>query len=169
MSRYVMFEARCRGSKESCDKFFTVLCNYERYADDLYEIAEGGNEENYTRAVGGACSSSVFVSMMDTELNLQIVSKLLNLEIEVFGGDPGDGDVFEHYHYASGECIDAFFLPYYIPDEDYFEEYEVSDEDRTKYVFDEMNGSYCINPQYVPKAHWNEAEELECEFSVPMP
>ena len=53
--------------------------------------------------------------MIDVENNLQEVSKKMNLDIEVYGGDLGDGDEFEHYHYKYGELVsdDGLSKPYW--------------------------------------------------------
>lgn len=129
---------RVRGKRESVDEFCRVIddYNFERHfyrVFSVYIYDEWENDDGtITLCINGDCAWSVYSCMMiddigtyakgdrENDTSLQLESRRLRLEIEVFSEEPGMC-FQEHYIYKNGEeianeCVD-FYEWYFDPDE----------------------------------------------------
>ncbi len=168
MSMYVMFRLRVKGTKENCSKFAAVLNQYEGHCDDPYVAETAGTSDSFTMEIRGALRSDIVKYMIDVpayEDSLEGMSKSHNLDIEVFGSDPGDG-AFEYYYYKNGVCVESCNLPQYVSSQEEFEYFEISEDEQKKYEPQEKGG-FVLRKEYLAKAEWDEAgEEMICQFKT---
>ena len=156
------FELRMKGTLNNCKAFYNTISQYDGYWELSSLIGEQQSGDQYLYTVVGACTSSVYRTMMEAEESLEKASRDNNIEVEVFGGDIGDGDEFEHYYYKDGECLDCFNDPSYFTEDD---EYAWEIDEETKAKYNHEGDYYILKSEYAPKAKWEDGE-LKAEFSI---
>lgn len=124
MSNLIEYKMRVRGKKESCQKFYEDLV----YSVSDNIVSESGSEDDYVIQIEGETKNSVKSSMLNMsydraafsgkkedflnkeiyipELPLDVKSKILDLEIEVYGGGDEDSERYKEYIYLKhGERV----------------------------------------------------------------
>ena len=160
MSMYVEFELRIRGSKAACmDYAENYLPNYKGYVSDyLTTFWKGGTEDDYRMAFSCALRSYI-----PKYMDLQYASEKLSLEMEIFGSDYGEPDVWEHYHYKNGEVlVDESFSGWISP-----ERYGRLETDELRSMYRREDDWYVLKDEFV-KLRWIDEDSFECDFSAGM-
>lgn len=170
MANVCSFLMRIRGTKENCMKLYT---DGMRQCYDWGTDHESGTPDDFILSVFGECRWSVTSSMIedydDDDFNgktLAEKSRLLGLEVEVFGYDMSEPDWVEHFYYKNGECLKAFNLPPFFM-EDAAEEFE--EEELGKYNYIREQGVYVLKKEENEHFEWNEdKQEMKVDFIMPL-
>ena len=171
MANVCSFLMRVRGTKDDCMKLYAEGMRH-CYDWDIDHLS--GSDKDAILSIFGECRYSVTASMIEEKeddsfngLTLAEKSKLLNLEIEVFGFDISEPEWIEHFHYRNGECLRAFNLPSYVYEDD-LEDYEEA-LDLSKYDHLESEGVYVLKEEESEPFEWDkEKEEMRVNFSMPL-
>ena len=172
MANICSFMMRVRGTKQNCMELYS---NGMRQCYEWNIKHESGSEHDYILSIFGECRWSVTTSMVedneDDTFNGKTLcekSRLLNLEIEVFGYDISDPEWIEHYHYKNGECLRAFNLPPYIM-ESQVECIEEEGIDLSKYDYINDQGIYVLKDEEDEPFEWDEERnEMQVNFRMPL-
>lgn len=170
MANICTFKMRVRGEKDSCHK---LLQEGMRQCYEYGIEQEINDGDNTILTIRGECRNNITTSMIEKEdgdsfreKTLEEKSKILNLEIEVFGYDLSEPDWIEHFHYKNGECLKYYnLLPYCYEEE--FEELDLSEEDCNKYNYMASSGVYVLAEEYCEPFEFDEENyDMKVSFSI---
>ena len=115
MANVCTFELHLRGSRSNV----LALVGELNGIYDLTEQSWQGSDEDGISYLKGECRWSVCTSMIETDRPIGLLSEELQVELEIYGYDLSQPDIYEHYHYKSGECIvymeEGYTAPYEVP------------------------------------------------------
>lgn len=168
MANICWFELRIRGSKKNCYDMLTTDIETNCYEFDVME--ERGTDDDYMMYISGECRWSVtdsLINVKEGQDTLADTAKKFQLELEICSIDESQ-EVQEHFHYKGSEMIKANNLPfaisfYTIEDG----EFEISEEDLSKYNKREDMGYYVLKEEFQEKISFDEdTGEIEFDFSM---
>ena len=161
MSMYVDFELRIRGSRASCKDFEkNYLPNYDGIiSEDLDTLWEQGTDDDYIMAFSRTLRRYICSTINS---DLQYDSETLSLEMEIFGSDCGEPDVWEHCHYKNGDVLTEQLVVNFLDPSRYK---NLTEEQKSMYR--EEDGDYILKDEYV-KLRWIGIDHFECDFSASM-
>ena len=121
MANSCLYKMHVKGDVKNIEEFLRVMTDYDydRHFWRVFSAEAYGKIENedgsFTYYIDGECAWAVYSCMLmkngayatgdnEKDTSLQLESKRLNLEIEVFSEEEGMG-FQEHFHYKNGEII----------------------------------------------------------------
>lgn len=149
MANICTFEMRVRGTKEACYQMLNA--DFPSYDRDT--CGEYGSDGAYTLCIFGECRYDLH-SMDKGEETLREIAQRLGVEVEIFGYDMSEPEWVQHFHYScDGQVLHAFDLPTTVQD---LEEFEIPEEDHSKYDFNEDFEIYVLRPEFNEEFDWDE-------------